>query len=105
MRALVEVPSALLVAELLLSGAHAACLLWRPALRAAPSCGCCLVSWGSVALHQSLGSWGSLPGHLLGTPPGTIPGLGSSYFPWAVDSHVFTPSLAFSLELQIRTTR
>ena len=92
MHGLVEVPSTLLVAELLLSGAHVAWLLWHPALRAVPSCGCCLVSRGSVALCPSLRSWGSLPGHLLGTPPGAIPGPGSSYLLWAVDSHVFTPS-------------
>ena len=93
MRGLAKVTYALLVAQLLFPyGAYAAWLLWHPALWATPSCGCCLISWGSVALCPSLRSWGSLPGHPLGTPPGTIPGPGSSYLPWVVDSHIYTPA-------------
>ena len=106
MRGLAKVTYALLVAQLLFPyGAYAAWLLWHPALWAVPSSRCCLVSRGRAILRPSLRSWGSLPGHLLGTPPGTVPGPISSFLLWAVDTHVFTPSPAFSPELQIRTSR
>ena len=84
MRGLAKVTYALLVAQLFLThGAYAAWLLWHPALRAMPSCRCCLVSRGRATLRPSLRSWGSLPGHLLGTPPGTVPGPISSFLLWA----------------------